>query len=144
MYIGKLSNRSYVISKELLNRGLFLCPASLDSLSAYNDTDWASYPDTHYSTTAICIFLSTNVVSLATKKKHTVSCNSTEFKYWALSTVITKVCLFNSLLNDLSPQLPIEIVYDNLSTIYVIGNLIQHAHTKHIEVNLHFFCERDT
>jgi hypothetical protein len=34
------------------------------------------------------------------------------------------------------------IYYDNVSAVYLSTNPIQHQHTKHVEINLHFVWER--
>lgn len=32
--------------------------------------------------------------------------------------------------------------YDNVSTVYLSGNPVQHQHTKDIEMDVHFVCEK--
>jgi hypothetical protein len=34
------------------------------------------------------------------------------------------------------------VYYDNMSVLYLSTNLVQHQHTKHVEIDLHFVRER--
>ena len=47
-------------------------------------------------------------------------------------------------MNDLQliPCLPIEVHCDNISATYLATNPVNHARTKHLEVDLHFVRER--
>jgi hypothetical protein len=41
------------------------------------------------------------------------------------------------------PLQQVSIVYcDNISAVYMSGNPVQHRHTKHIEIDIHFVCEK--
>ena len=43
---------------------------------------------------------------------------------------------------QVTPRLPIQIFCDNISATYLAINPINHARTKHLEVDLHFVQER--
>ncbi|GKG01185.1 homogeneously-staining region [Tanacetum coccineum] len=57
------------------------------------------------------------------------------------SCEITWLC---SLLQDLKVPIPtlVRIICDNISTIALASNLLQHARTKHIEIDCHFLRDQ--
>lgn len=126
--------------KGTLHHSFQLQPTSLKSIFAYSDVAWAGSPDTRHLSTCFCNFFGTNVVSWVAKKQHTISRSSKKSEYQALIAIVTEVYWSHFLLHDL--RLPFhllaEIFCDNLCATYITANPIQHAPTKHIEVNLHF------
>jgi hypothetical protein len=73
-----------------------------------------------------------------------MSRSSTEVEYRALSFTIAEVDWLKQLLAFLRislPHVPV-LFYDNLSTIALSFNPVQHQQTKHIEVDVHFIHER--
>nr|GEU64759.1 homogeneously-staining region [Tanacetum cinerariifolium] len=112
-------------------------------LHAYCDNDWVSCPSSRRSVSGFSIFLRTSLISWHSKKKPVVSRSSAEVEYIALADCSCKITCLYSLLNDLKVIVPkpVRILYDNISTIALASNLIQHARTKHIEIDCH--CVRD-
>lgn len=60
-----------------------------------------------------------------------------------LRTPLLKLVGFHNLLHELhSPPLKATLVYcDNIGSVYMSANPVQHQRTKHIEIDLHFVCD---
>jgi hypothetical protein len=59
---------------------------------------------------------------------------------------MVKACCIRQLLVELHSPLPrATLIYcDNVSTVYLSTKPVQHQHTKHVEIDLHFIYERVT
>jgi glucan phosphorylase len=90
------------------------------------------------------VFLGANLVSWAAKCQPVVSCSSVEAKYCAVANGVTEASWLRQLLQELHNLLQRStLVYcDNINTIYLSTNPVQHQRTKHVEINLHFVRER--
>ncbi|GJR33320.1 retrovirus-related pol polyprotein from transposon RE1 [Tanacetum coccineum] len=151
-----MSQRKYAL--ELLKYGNVLndkpISTPLDPIQRLNLTDgeplsdisfdWASCPVTRRSVIGYAIFLGPCLISWSLKKQTVVSRSSTEAEYRALADCTCEItwlkCLFKNL--TLSVQGHICIYCDNSSTIALASNLIQHARTKHIEIDCHFMRDK--
>ena len=89
----------------------------------------------------VCII---NLISWSANRQSTVSRSSMEAEYRAITNVVAETCCLRNLLLELQcPILKDTLVYnDNVSAIYLSGNPIQHQRTKHIELDIHFVCEK--
>jgi hypothetical protein len=89
------------------------------------------------------VFLGDNLVSWSLKRHNIISHLSTETEYHVVVNDVAEACWLHQLLVELhNPLLQATLVYcDNVSVIYISINLIQHQHTKHVEINLHFVHE---
>ena len=127
-----------------LDYGLTFHPSSSLDLVGFCDADWASDLDDRRSTSGYCVFLGQNLISWTSKKKHTVSRSSTEAEYRSLAHVTTEVTWLQSLLSKLKVTLPsIPLVWcDNLSIVLMAANPVQHARTKHVELDMYFVREK--
>ncbi|KAK4352469.1 hypothetical protein RND71_027987 [Anisodus tanguticus] len=121
-----------------LDYGLYLYPFFVSTLVSYTYAYWGGCPHTRRSTTSYCMFLGDNLVSWSAKRHATLSRSSAQAEYQGVANVVSESCWLRNLLLEL--HLPIQkatLVYsDNVSTIYLSGNPIQHQHTKHIEMDL--------
>jgi hypothetical protein len=90
------------------------------------------------------VFLGANLVSWAAKRQPVVSCSSAEAEYRALVNGVAEASWMRQLFHELhSPiQRATLIYYDNVSAVYLSTNLVQHQRTEHVEIDLHFVCER--
>lgn len=124
--------------------GLHLTRSSCDSLVAYSDADWAGCPDTRKSTSGYCVFLGDNLLSWSSKRQPTVSRSSAEAEYRGVANAVAETCWLRQLMAELHcPLKTATIVYcDNISSVYLSSNPVQHQRTKHVEIDLHFVRER--
>ncbi|GKB45207.1 ribonuclease H-like domain-containing protein [Tanacetum coccineum] len=101
-----------------LDFGLQLYASPTSSLVAYIDADWAGCPTTRRSTSGVLA----------------------EAEYRGVANVVAETAWLRNLLRELhTPLLSATLVYcDNVSTIYMTANLVQHNRTKHIEIDIHF------
>jgi hypothetical protein len=69
---------------------------------------------------------------------------SVEVEYRVVANGVAEACWLLELLMELhNPFTMSTIIYcDNVNTIYLSTNPIQHQRTKHVEIDLHFVCER--
>ena len=75
--------------------------------------------------------------------KTQVSRSSAEAEYRAVANAVAEASWLRQLLSELhTPLRKTTLVYcDNISTVYMSSNPIQHQHTKHVEIDLHFVRE---
>ncbi|GKD67504.1 cysteine-rich receptor-like protein kinase 8 [Tanacetum coccineum] len=73
-----------------------------------------------------------------------LSRSSTEAEYRALADCSCEITWLCSLLQDLRVPIstPVRILCDNISTIALASNPVQHARTKHIEIDCHFVRDK--
>ena len=127
-----------------LHLGLLLRPSAQSDLVVYSDADWAGCPDTHKSTSSYAVFFGDNLISWSSKRQTAVSRSSAEAEYRAVANAVAEVSWLRQLLAELhAPVSRAALVYcDNISTVYMSANPVQHQRTKHVEIDLHFVRER--
>ncbi|GKC37574.1 uncharacterized mitochondrial protein-like protein [Tanacetum coccineum] len=126
------------------DQGLYFPTHSSFQLKAYCDSDRANCPITRRSITGFCVFLGPCLISWQSKKQSVVSRSSTEAEYRALADCTCEITWLQSLLKDLQITItkPILILCDNHSSIALASNPVQHARTKHIEIDCHFVRDK--
>ena len=130
--------------KGTLCLGLQLRAARTPTITVYSDADWAGCPDTRRSTSGFCVFLGDSLVSWSSKRQTTVSRSSAEAEYRAIANSISECSWLRHLLGELHCKVPSATVAfcDNISSVYMLRNLVHHRRTKHIELDIHFVCEK--
>nr|GEX18597.1 cysteine-rich RLK (receptor-like protein kinase) 8 [Tanacetum cinerariifolium] len=137
----------------------------LDPAKQLNDTDGDPFPDPSLYRTIIgkLIYLTiirpdlsfaAQLLSQFSKQprttymkallKHVVSRSSTEAEYRALADCTCELTWLLCLFRDLKVNIltPINILCDNESAIALASSPVQHARTKHIELDCHFVREK--
>uniref|UniRef100_A0A803PX01 Uncharacterized protein n=1 Tax=Cannabis sativa TaxID=3483 RepID=A0A803PX01_CANSA len=115
--------------------------AAVMTLESYLDADSTSCVDDRDSTSGyVVFFFGGNLNFWSAKKQHLVARSSTESEFRALANVVAEIKWITSLLNELHVKMPYYPVIwvDNQSVIALAANLVFHARSKHIEMDLYF------
>ncbi|GKF00542.1 ribonuclease H-like domain-containing protein, partial [Tanacetum coccineum] len=116
--------------------GLQQFRSTTSQLIAYSDADWAGCPATRGSTSRYCVFLGDNLLTWSSKRQDTLSRSSAEAEYRGVANAVAESELH-------TPLFTATLVYcDNVSAVYMSANPVQHQRTKHIEIDIHFVCDK--
>ena len=90
-----------------------------------------------------CVYYGETPVAWSSKKQKAVSHSSTELEYQALSSLAIEIVSLCSLLSkvDMKSQHVSLMWCDNLSVGPLVTNLVYHACSKHIEIDVHYVKE---
>ena len=124
--------------------GLHFKPASVLSLEAFADADWANCVDDWCSTSSNCVKLGWNLMSWSSRKQRVVTRSSTEAEYRLLAQVTTDILWLYSLLTELRISVKSSSVIwcDNIGVNSLAQNPVFHQRTKHIDIDTHFIREK--
>ncbi|GJR61296.1 uncharacterized mitochondrial protein-like protein [Tanacetum coccineum] len=132
-------------------QGIYFPASNNLELITYCDSDWASCQTTRRSVSGYAIFLGNSLISWQSNKQLVVSRSSTKVVYRSLADSTCEISWLKCLLYDLGIKIPTHslVMCDNASTIAFANNTVQHAKTKHIEIesdksNLTYFCPSQT
>ena len=111
------------------------------NLEGFTDADWATNLDDRKSLSGLCILLGGNLITWSSKKQTAVARSSTESKYRALASTAAELVWVQNLLIEIGVSLqstPPILWCDNIGAQALSSNPVQHARTKHIELDIHF------
>nr|GEY74854.1 homogeneously-staining region [Tanacetum cinerariifolium] len=125
-------------------QGIYFPASNNLELTTYCDSDWASYQTTRRSFLGHAIILGKSLISWQSKKQLVVSRSSTKAEYRSLADSTCEISWLKFLLHDLGINIPNPslVMCDNSSTIALANNPVQHARTKHIEIDCHFVMDK--
>nr|GEU59884.1 glycerol-3-phosphate acyltransferase 1 [Tanacetum cinerariifolium] len=106
--------------------------------------NWAICPKTRKSVIGFCVFLRQSMVSWKSKKSKTLSKSFAEAEYISMTSATCEVIWLGDLLHSLGLKglYPVELFYDNSSTIRIAANHVFHERTKHFELDVHLVREK--
>ncbi len=85
-------------------------------------------------------------VNWSSKKQPTLALSNTEAEYRGAAIAACEVVWLQKLLSDLEQSMDaLVVIYcDDISSILLANNPVDHARTKHIEVHYHFIREKSS
>ncbi|GKA01879.1 ribonuclease H-like domain-containing protein [Tanacetum coccineum] len=130
--------------KDSINMGLWYPRDTSFELTAFLDSDHAGCLDSRKSTSDGIQFLGGDkLVSWSSKKQNCTSMSSVEAEYVSLSACCAQVLWLRIQLTDYGFHFDKMPMYcDSKTAIAISCNLVQHSHTKHIDVRYHFIKEQ--
>jgi hypothetical protein len=109
------------------------------NLVGYCDVDWAGSADDRKSTSGGCFFLGCNLISWFSKKQNSVALSTAEAKYIAAGSSCSQMVWMKQMLQEYNVEQDVMTLYcDNLSSISISKNPVQHSRTKHIDIRHHY------
>lgn len=127
-----------------IDYGIHLYKYLIQTHLSYTNANWGGCPDTRRSTFGYCVFLGDNFIFWSSKWQPTVSKSNAKVEYMGVANIVFESCWIQNLLLEFHYPIQNAILVhcDNISAIYLTGNPVQHQSTKHIEMDIHFVCEK--
>ena len=130
--------------KGTTNYGIVLSADNLHAVEGYTDADWGREISDRKSTSGYIFRLGSSPITWMSKKQSTIALSSTEAEYIALTTGAKEALHLRHLLMQLGYQ-PSSATFlheDNQSCIQLANNPVQHARTKHLDIQMQFLREQ--
>ena len=125
--------------KGSMNLGLRYVYGERFELIGYSDSDLGRDPIERKSTIGYVFFGASTTFSWTSKKKSIVALSSCETEYIALVSTVCDIIWLKNLLDSLKHlQKATTVLVDNMSTIKLAKNPVQHEMSKHINTRFHF------
>ncbi|CAM8937455.1 unnamed protein product [Rhodiola kirilowii] len=122
--------------------GLWNTKDTNSCLVGYCNADWAGNAKDRKSTSGGCFFLGNNLVSWFSKKQNSISLSMAEAEYITAGSCCTQMLWMKQMLEEYGVKQDVMTLYcENMSTISISKNLVQHSRTKHIDIRHHFIRE---
>ncbi|KAE8669118.1 cysteine-rich receptor-like protein kinase 10-like [Hibiscus syriacus] len=111
---------------------------------AFADVDWGGSLNDRRSISGHSVFIGNNLVAWSSKKQKSMSCSTMEVEYKSVADTATDVVWVGALLSELVVCQKEETVIwcDNTSAVALSANLVYHAHTKHVDLDIYFMREK--
>lgn len=119
-------------------------PSTTLHLQEFSNGDWTQCPDDRRSISCVVVYLGVNLINWSLKKQASNSQLSNEVEYQAVANAFFNFIWINALLVEKQCHLHFVrmIWFDNMSTLALASNPILHAHTKQVELDLHFISDK--
>ncbi|WMV55474.1 hypothetical protein MTR67_048859, partial [Solanum verrucosum] len=87
---------------------------------------------------------SPDIAYVRSKKQKVVARSSAEAEFRGMTDGLCELLWIKRVLQDLGIECsrPISLLCDNKTTIQIAQNLVQHDHTKHVQIDCHFIKEK--
>jgi hypothetical protein len=119
--------------------GIYYPKGSTFDLIRYSDSNYAGCKVDRKSTSGTCQFLGRSLVSWSSKKQTSVGLSTAEADYVAARQCCVQLIWMRQTLRDFGYNLSkVPLLCDNESAIRLVDNLVEHSHTKHIDIRHHF------
>jgi hypothetical protein len=119
--------------------GIWYPKGSTFDLFEYSDSDYVGCKVDRKSTSGTCQFLGRSLVSWSSKKQTSVALSIAEAEYVAAGQCCVQLHWMRQTLRDFGYNLSkVPLLHDNESAIRLADNLVEHSHTKHIDIRHHF------
>jgi hypothetical protein len=84
------------------------------------------------------------LVPWSSKRQQTISRSNVEAEYKVVANAVAEISWLRQLLQELHfcPQRSSVVFCDNVSTIFLLTNPVQHQRTKHVDIDLHFVRDK--
>nr|GEW51779.1 putative ribonuclease H-like domain-containing protein [Tanacetum cinerariifolium] len=130
--------------KDTIHIGLWYPKDIVFELTAFSDSNHACCLDSRKSTSGGIQFVGADkLVSWSSKKQDCTSMSSAEAEYVSLSACCAQALWMRIQLTDYGFHFDkIPMYCDSKAAIAISCNLVQHSHTKHIDVRYHFIKEK--
>eukprot|EP00253_Pinus_taeda_P002725 PITA_02725 len=109
-------------------------------LVGFTDSDWAGDPDDRKSTAGYVFTLGSGPITWACKKQGAISLSSAEAEYRGAVEASKEALWLRQILSEFGfeQQHSTTLWCDNQSAIQLLKDPVQHQHSKHIELHMHF------
>lgn len=105
----------------------------------YSDANRAGNVDDRKNTSGKCLYIENCLISWHNKKHNSISLSISEVNYITTRSGCTQLLWMKQILKDYGIcQDTMNLFIDNLSTIQISKNPVQHSRTKHIGIRHHF------
>ncbi|CAM8975395.1 unnamed protein product [Rhodiola kirilowii] len=124
------------------NFGIWYTKDTNPYLVGYGNANWAGNAEDRKSTSGGCFFLGNNLVSWFSKKQNSISLLTAEVEYIAAGSCCTQLLWMKQMLSEYGvAEEEMTLYCDNMSTISISKNPVQHSRMKHIDIRHHFIRE---
>nr|GEX14687.1 ribonuclease H-like domain-containing protein [Tanacetum cinerariifolium] len=120
------------------------CEPHLNSMKCILRYVWGTIDLGLQSASGYWVFLGDNLLTWSSKCQDTLPRSGTAAEYHGIANTVAETSWLRNILCELHARLfTATLVFcDNVSTVYMSANPVQHQHTKHIEIDIHFVREK--
>lgn len=127
-----------------LEKGLFFKENVIQDVKIFTKVHWVESSIDRKSTSSYCTFVWHNLVKWWSKKQSIFAKSTAKAKFQAMAHGICKRMWLRRLLRELKILVnkPMILFYDDLASLSLTKNPVDHDRTKHMEIDYHFITKR--